>query len=168
MCIPTFSEDIISLNQLVWKENFAYFDKKLWLSAVLFCSDEAGRQLEMIKSQIRFEAACKIQATFRGHQIRNSWPTILSRLKSESKQKTHSYTRRGSGYTYDSGYNTPQSHHRITSASAGNLSYEHNLLNTHSDHLFHRKPTFKNMVRIWTGIICIYIQVYIYIDTCRS
>ena len=114
-----------------------------------FFSDDTSTQLEMIKSQIRYEAASKIQAAYRGYQTRKSWPATLSHLRSETKhvKPSHSYNRRGSSYAYDSGYNTPQSHHRVTTtASSVNLNYEHNLLNTHTEHLFHRKPTFKNMV----------------------
>ena len=115
----------------------------------IFFSDDTSRQLEMIKSQIRYEAASKIQAAYRGYHTRKSWPAMLSHLRSETKhvKPSHNYNTRGSSYAYDSGYNTPQSHHRVTTtASSVNLNYEHNLLNTHTEHLFHRKPTFKNMV----------------------
>lgn len=108
-------------------------------------SDDASRQLDMVRSEIRHNSARKIQSSFRGWLIRQSWPVLLEHMRLHKSRSTK-------GASYDSGYNTPLSHRasNVKATSIANISTieDHNLHRNHADHLFQWKPTFKNMVNV--------------------
>lgn len=108
-------------------------------------SDDASRQLDMVRAEIRHNAACKIQSSFRGWLIRQSWPVIMQHMRVQKRGCRY-------GASYDSGYNTPLSHktsNRPESIANNSTVEDHNLYKANSDHLFQWKPTFKNMVIIY-------------------
>ncbi|KAF6019790.1 Myo20 [Bugula neritina] len=138
-----FTQDIIDQYLQELESKSIPYQTSSWVFGKkhIFLSDDFSRQLDMLLNDVRVKSACKIQAAFRGWLIRDSWQGIIEHRRA--------HRRGGKGkvpQAYDSGYNTPLSHrlpHPKPPTSQPIDNY--NLYSKNTDHLFHWKPTFKNM-----------------------